>query len=647
MAAPVRATPLISSVQLVTAPAALAQPQPSAQTFTVAQAGSYTVTLTDLQIPSALGSLNLAIATPAATAITLTGAGSQTVSLAAGTYTAQILAQAAAGAPGGTFSAAVAPSAGGAAIWQYENSVGAANMSTSAGATAITSTFSVATGGSYQLAVTDLAFPVALSSLSVIILNDCGTTPGCVTAPVAPTPVTAANTGTALTLAAGNYDLFVIASADSTARQGLLSVQITGAGSTAPVYANTIPVGTLPPPTEVDVHAASTVEVDAVDLAVPSALSALQAVVVQQGAVLSTLSSPGTASFAAAAGALQVYALGTPGASGQGGAELVFTSGATRLADFVVPVFATGSNAFAFAPTLSAAGNYQLAVHDFQLPTAFVSLLAAAAQGGKLLTSTAGSGSFAAAGGPLNILVFPVQSSAPGAQGLFGVQVAHQSNGGVAFQTAQGVGASFSSSTFTVPKLGSYNLSLADLAFPAPFSTLAVIVTNGSSVVGEVFGSSTVAFTGQPGINYSLNTLASAGSSADYGLYGLQLGAAPAPPTVTLTASSSSVVSGSSATLNWTSTGTTACTASGAWSGTLATAGTQSVGPLTSNATYSISCSGSSSTSPVTASVAITVTPRPSTIVGGGGAWSALELLWLGIIALRVSAGRVRLINGR
>src|SRR5262249_13459584 len=45
-------------------------------------------------------------------------------------------------------------------------------------------------------------------------------------------------------------------------------------------------------------------------------------------------------------------------------------------------------------------------------------------------------------------------------------------------------------------------------------------------------------------------------------------------------------------TLTWSATNATSCTASGGWSGTKATSGSQSVGPLTQDTTYSLTCSG-------------------------------------------------------
>src|SRR5512139_1435906 len=54
----------------------------------------------------------------------------------------------------------------------------------------------------------------------------------------------------------------------------------------------------------------------------------------------------------------------------------------------------------------------------------------------------------------------------------------------------------------------------------------------------------------------------------------------PPVPTVTLSSSATSVTTGQSATLTWSSTNATACTASGAWSGSMTLAGTESTGAL-------------------------------------------------------------------
>ena len=65
----------------------------------------------------------------------------------------------------------------------------------------------------------------------------------------------------------------------------------------------------------------------------------------------------------------------------------------------------------------------------------------------------------------------------------------------------------------------------------------------------------------------------------------------PATPTVGLTASPVSILEGGSSTLTWTSTNAASCTATGAWAGTTALSGSQSVRPATTS-TYTLTCSG-------------------------------------------------------
>jgi hypothetical protein len=107
----------------------------------------------------------------------------------------------------------------------------------------------------------------------------------------------------------------------------------------------------------------------------------------------------------------------------------------------------------------------------------------------------------------------------------------------------------------------------------------------------------------------------------------------PAAPT--LTASAASVVKGTSATLTWSSVNASGCTASGGWSGALASSGSQVVTPTAvGTATYTLTCSNAAGVS-AAASVAITVTAAPSSGGGGGGStgWPAL----LGLAGLVVA----------
>jgi hypothetical protein len=113
----------------------------------------------------------------------------------------------------------------------------------------------------------------------------------------------------------------------------------------------------------------------------------------------------------------------------------------------------------------------------------------------------------------------------------------------------------------------------------------------------------------------------------------------PAAPTLSL--ASTSIVAGSSTTLTWSSVNTTGCTATGSWTGALASNGTQTVSPASVGSdTYALVCSNVAGTSPatsVTLSVNAPVT-QPPTSSGGGGALELSTLL--GLLGLCVARGR-------
>ena len=86
-------------------------------------------------------------------------------------------------------------------------------------------------------------------------------------------------------------------------------------------------------------------------------------------------------------------------------------------------------------------------------------------------------------------------------------------------------------------------------------------------------------------------------------------------PSVTLTASSTSVIAGATVELTWSSTNASSCTASDGWSGTQPTSGSAQVGPLTQTTTFDLSCSGSGGSG--SGSVTVTVQAVGDHMVGG------------------------------
>jgi hypothetical protein len=87
-------------------------------------------------------------------------------------------------------------------------------------------------------------------------------------------------------------------------------------------------------------------------------------------------------------------------------------------------------------------------------------------------------------------------------------------------------------------------------------------------------------------------------------------------PSLNLSASPTSIASGGSSTLTWSSTNTTACTASGGWSGSKASAGSQTLTTITSTTTYTLACTGSGGSATQSATVTVSTDTAPPSVPG-------------------------------
>jgi serine protease len=115
-----------------------------------------------------------------------------------------------------------------------------------------------------------------------------------------------------------------------------------------------------------------------------------------------------------------------------------------------------------------------------------------------------------------------------------------------------------------------------------------------------------------------------------------------AAPTSTFAASPTSIMSGQSSTLTWSSTDATGCTAGGDWAGDKTASGNQSTGALTATKTYRLTCDGTGGTTAVkTAVVTVTGSSGGGGGGGGGGLLGLLSLLGLGGV-LSITRRRVR-----
>lgn len=664
-------TPLLDTVQTI---AAATTAVPVQETLKITTAGTYQINLTDLGAQSTpatpLASLKLAISsgdalvnlTAVGTATVnnqtqLVGAGSATFSAAQpGNYLIHVI-----GAPS-LDSNSIPVVGSGPIAMQVTDSSGnpvqaftdvlalpPSNVQTNVGT--LNSSFTVPTSGNYTLTLTDMQLPAALTTLqagiivvggSVVTPLTFGTSAG---SPVATTTV-------ALT-AGTNYQIFAGGQAAGALNAGLygLNLSLAGGSTATPVYSNTVAVGSV---TAVGTPTLTATNYTATfaDLSYPSALSQAGVVIAQNGLIVSQLSATGTsAAFTATATPYQVFALGVPASNSQGSYTLSLqpAAGGTPALSVAQAVAdpASGYYAYSYNATTVGSETYSFDLADFGYPTSFAALKANAVQNGALLSPNgltgAGSLSLTPAVGTVTLLVFAQPANgatASATAGLFGLDLIASGAATPALETSQGVGQLFSVQTVTVSTGGQYQVAVNDLGFPANFANLAVIITRGTSKIGSTFGGVTFPFTATAG-NYTFNIVAQPTTTDLAGTYSIVVGQAPPAATLTLQASATSIASGGTVTLTWSSTNTSSCTAasspSGAWSGSVATSGTATSAALTATTTFTLTCVGTDGTTPTqSVQVSINSTTKSSGGGGGGAIQEDVLALLLGLVTLRL-----------
>jgi hypothetical protein len=212
------------------------------------------------------------------------------------------------------------------------------------------------------------------------------------------------------------------------------------------------------------------------------------------------------------------------------------------------------------------------------------------------------------------------------------------------------VGLNLSPQGGTVNQPFNASVSLTDVSAKpaASLAGQAVTVTLGSSTCTATTNSAGVATCTLTPSTAGTATLTAtfAGSSAlapAQQSVGVNVSFAATPaPTVSLSVSPTTIAAGSPATLTWSSTDATACTAAGAWSGAEPTSGSLTVTPATNGSySYTLTCTGNGGTAKATAVLAATLATVTVTAHSGGGAMSGILLALLGLLVLlRVRAGR-------
>ena len=153
--------------------------------------------------------------------------------------------------------------------------------------------------------------------------------------------------------------------------------------------------------------------------------------------------------------------------------------------------------------------------------------------------------------------------------------------------------------------------------------------TSGSQSVGPLAATTSYGLScdGAGGVGTATVTVSVAGSQ-------------PAPA-VTLNAAATTVAAGGTTTLSWQATGATQCTATGGWTGTRATTGNETVGPLVATTAFGLECTGAggaasaNTTVTVAAAPTLTFSAAPASVVEGG----ASTLTWSATQAISCTAG--------
>ncbi len=158
-------------------------------------------------------------------------------------------------------------------------------------------------------------------------------------------------------------------------------------------------------------------------------------------------------------------------------------------------------------------------------------------------------------------------------------------------------------------------------------------------------GRQTVSPTAAGTYTYLLSCAASGGAAQASATLTVSSAGTSSAPTVSISVSPAAITLGNSATLTWSTTNATACSAGGAWTGSQSTFGTQTVTPASAGTyTYSLTCTGTGGSargSTTLSAKAVSVTISGNS--GGGGALSLGDLaLLLGLFLARRSRARSR-----
>ncbi len=597
---------------------------PRSRGFQVTQAGRYELRLVDLDLPAPSSSLQAMVTRGDEKIVAIGAEGQVSFDASAGNYQVQVAGLSSAAAPG-SFSVRVASLADNSIVIDYSDTVIQPQAALPPGQAVWQTQVQVAIAGNYRITLDDLDFPAALTGADLLLVRD-----GQQAA-----RVSLASPVADFAAVPGSYDLLAVAQAAGTVAAGLVGIRIVNLGDATAVYDVSQPIGSLGSPQQVTLPSSSAYSLAVADLLFPSALASAQTAIVSGSKLLAQATAANSSTFSAVAGSVSLYSLPVAAsADGVGSMSVDLLRGIERVKFAVYPATpppatSTGITLSVADVVIAASGGYRATLTDFDFPAALTEIQLAVFQGGGELGRRTGSGSLElqAAAEPLIMLV--AARPGPAGSGLYGLQLSSVPGGALAFETTNATGANLERRVIDVAVAGSYDVRITDLQFPIAFGELSAALTRGTQRIGFVFSGGSFSFNASPG-SYFLNLVTRVDPVVRFATYGLKIAATPPAPTVNLSSDSAAVASGGSTTLTWSSTGATACVASGQWTGGRALSGTQTVGPISVDSTFTLTCNGPGGST----TKAVTVNLR-SPNSGGGGASDLPVALGLLLLALR------------
>ncbi len=270
---------------------------------------SYTLKLTDLAYPAALGPLGGTVVSAGVTVATVAGTDtSQPFTATADSY--QVFAVAVPGtdstsgnSTSGSYAVALTSSASGSRSLSVARAVPAAGGSVSA----YSFDAAIASAGIYTLDLADFGIPVPLVPLGGAVVQG---------GAVLGTPL-AATGSVDVSAAAGPVSLLIFTQATSSG--GLFGVDLTPKGATDPLFQQTQGVGQLFTSRQITVTAAASLAVQVGDLKFPASFSSFAAIVTRGTAHLGSVFGSGAFAFDATPGTYFVNFVAQPGGTDEAG----------------------------------------------------------------------------------------------------------------------------------------------------------------------------------------------------------------------------------------------------------------------------------------------------------------------------------------